>query len=88
MEAVATSTVCGIAEPKWIVYYATLCTDAESDVARNKLPGEGCGGVVIVGGRELGDLNGCESGNVSRGVESPMRGKVPGEMENSCNFKF
>ena len=27
-------------------------------------------------------VNGCELGDVSRGVESWMRGKEPGEMEN------
>ena len=31
-------------------------------------------------------IDGCELG-VSRGVESPMRGKVPGEMENSYSFE-
>ena len=35
-----------------------------------------------------GVVNGCELGDVSRGLESPMRGKVPGEMENSCTLKF
>ena len=44
--------------------------------------------MVIVGGRELGDVNGCKLGDVSRGVESLMRGKLPGGMENSCNFKI
>ena len=33
-------------------------------------------------------VNGCELGDVSIGLESPMRGKVPGEMENLCNLKF
>ena len=29
-----------------------------------------------------GVVDGCELGNVSKGVESPMGAKVPGEMEN------
>ena len=32
-----------------------------------------------------GVVNGCELG--ARGVESRMRGKVPGEMENSYSFE-
>ena len=30
----------------------------------------------------------CDLGDVSRAMESPMKGKVPGQMENSCNLKF
>ena len=31
-----------------------------------------------------GVVNECELGDVSRGVESPIRAKVPGEIEHSC----
>ena len=31
-------------------------------------------------------VNGCELGDVSREVESRMRGKEPGEMQNSVFF--
>ena len=45
-------------------------------------------GIPVYSGLGGGVVSGCKLGDVSRGVESPMRGKVPGEMENSCNFKF
>ena len=40
-------------------------------------------GIPVYSGVGGGMVNGCKLGNVSRGVESPMRGKEPGEMENS-----
>jgi len=30
---------------------------------------------------------GCELGDVSRVVESPMKGEAPGEMETACSYK-
>ena len=45
-------------------------------------------GIPVYSGVEGGVVNGCELGNVSRGVELLMRGKVPGKTENSCNLKF
>ena len=45
-------------------------------------------GIPVYSGVGGGVVNGYKLGDVSRGLESPMRGKVPGEMENSCNLKF
>ena len=46
------------------------------------------GDIPVYSGVGRGVVNRCELGNVSRGVESPMEGKVSREMENSCNLKF
>ena len=40
-------------------------------------------GIPVYSGVGGGVVNGCELGDVSRGLESLMRGKVPREMENS-----
>ena len=41
------------------------------------------GGIPVYSAVGQGVVNGCELGDVSRGLESLMRGKVPGEMD-SC----
>ena len=40
-------------------------------------------GIPVYSGVGGGMVNECKLGNVSRRVESPKRGKEPGEMENS-----